>query len=257
MSQPDANLELLLSELKNKFLIELPERCDVLEENILALDNEDSFIDAFPELFRAIHSLKGTGGSMGLPVITRISHQFEDLLTEIDGDFNQIESLSIDTMLAYNDLLKSTALSLLDGAFDEDFVNDELNKLKGASNPFKLTCMYVEESKVISQLVGKQIEGLPIQLTMSNNGLEALERLLNEKFDILITSKELSVLNGVALIYALRHSGSKNEDIPTIITTSRDDDQIFEQLGNITVIKKDKALSENIANKINEFVEQN
>jgi chemotaxis protein histidine kinase CheA len=64
--------ELLMAELLAEFLDELPRRCNDLEQAVLSLENQSP--GAFDELFRQVHSLKGTGGGVGIPIITTICH---------------------------------------------------------------------------------------------------------------------------------------------------------------------------------------
>lgn len=254
MSDANSNVDNLLSALKDSLLAEIPERCEFMEEHILALESDQTFTSAFNELFRAIHSLKGSGATVGLPIISSISHQFEDMLSVIDSEKSNLKENSIDVMLKYNDLLKSSALRLTNNNLDHEFVESELEKLKLLSNPAQYTCMFVEQSNLLSRVVCKELESLPVSVTVIKNGLVALERLLQEKFDFLITSKELPVLNGVALICALRKSESRNAKIPCIITTSKDKPLPLNDLDSIIVIKKDKQLTESLIENINAII---
>ena len=247
MPQNENNIDLLLSDLKDNFLAEIPERCEGIEENILALEDQAAFTISFNELFRSIHSLKGSGGTMGFPVITSISHQFEDLLSEIDGKMDRINSSIVDIMLKYNDLLRSVSVSLANKNFDLDYVQSELDALKLKGNPSKTICLFVEQSKMLSRVVAKEFKNTSVNLVIIENGLVALERLLHENFDYLITSKELPDLNGIALISALRASETKNAKIPCIVTTSKDKTPSLSHLDISNVIKKDKMLAKNLA----------
>ena len=50
----------LLAKMRADFVSELPGRCALLEDAVMALENGSA--DAFNELFRQVHSLKGSGG---------------------------------------------------------------------------------------------------------------------------------------------------------------------------------------------------
>ena len=251
MSFDEGGVELLLSTLKDNFLAEIPDRCDDIEDYILALEKDDEFADAFKALFRSIHSLKGSGGTMGLPIITSISHQFEDLLSDIDGDKAKVNPNSIDFMLKYNDLLKTTSKSLASQTLEEDSVKKTLESLKAASYVKKGTCLLVEPSKMMLRAVTKALEKQSYHVTTVPSGIVALERLLNESFDVLITSKETPVLNGVALISALRKSETKHAKLPCILTTSKDISSLDIDGMNISaVVKKDKSFADNLSSEI-------
>ncbi|MDH5256504.1 MAG: Hpt domain-containing protein [Gammaproteobacteria bacterium] len=254
MSQPDNNIEILLHSLRTAFLEEVPDRCATMEESILALESQVTFLQAFDELYRNTHNLKGGGGTHGIPIITSISHQFEDMLCELDISKECVDGSQIDLMLKYNDLLKNTALDILNGDFVGEQTQAELEALREKSHASEYSCMLVEQSNLLTSIISKEFSHLPVKLTTINNGLVALERLLQENFDYLITSKELPVLNGVALISALRNSDSKNAHIPCVITTSDTKTGNLKQLTDVSIVKKDQLLSKNIVEAINKLI---
>lgn len=216
------NVERLLESIRDSFVAELPERCDDLEQLVLALGKMQSFAAAFEEVYRKVHSLKGSAGTHGLGMLTLISHQFEDLLSTLDQDFAKVNDAIIDTSLRYVDLLRECSLAAADGRrVDAHRVNDTLEKLKFSIFPGEFSCLIVENSKMLARVAQHAIEGLPVAVSIVDNGVAALERLLHEKFDILITSKELPSLNGVALISAVRYSEGVNRDVFTLLLTSK------------------------------------
>jgi len=254
MSKIENNVENLLIGFRNDFLAEIPDRCESIEESILAMEDSDKFASAFDELYRSIHSLKGSGGTHGLPVITSICHQFEDVISIVDVGLGCANATTIDTMLKYNDLLKATATNISNESVNNEDIYIQLERLKLKAHSSEYSCMLLDQSNLLSKVIVKDFVGLPVNLSIMNNGLVALERLLQEKFDFLITSKELPVLNGVAVISALRNSDSKNANIPCIITTSTAESISLNQLAGVTVIKKDKLLGHNIVDVIKNLI---
>ena len=81
------DFSLVLAGMRDTFVGDLPDRCDLLEDCVLMFGQGDE--DTFDELFRHIHSLKGAGGTFGLPVITRICHQFESFVSIARGNFDR------------------------------------------------------------------------------------------------------------------------------------------------------------------------
>jgi CheY-like chemotaxis protein len=53
-----------------------------------------------------------------------------------------------------------------------------------------------------------------------DRGLGALEILLHQPFDLLVAARELPDFNAIALVAALRESGTRNKDIPVILISS-------------------------------------
>jgi chemotaxis protein histidine kinase CheA len=75
----------LLASMREAFLDELPERCGHFDALILSLETSPDDREAFNELYRGVHSLKGSGGTHGLSIITTICHQLENLLSETEA----------------------------------------------------------------------------------------------------------------------------------------------------------------------------
>jgi len=100
---PAGQLEAVLLRLRGDFLAELPERCNRLEQAVLALEGGQGAEAAYEELFRNVHSLKGTGGTFGLQTITTICHQFESFLSDSHSRYTQAFGSAA---LAYVDLLR-------------------------------------------------------------------------------------------------------------------------------------------------------
>jgi len=72
---------------------------------ILALETTSDDRQPFNELFRGVHSLKGSGGTHGLGIITTVCHELENLLTETDVK-NGFGAVFATRALAYVDILR-------------------------------------------------------------------------------------------------------------------------------------------------------
>jgi len=70
-------------------------------------------------------------------------------------------------------------------------------------------------------LYQKALEVLPLQLTVVDDGLTALARLLHEPFDFVIVGRELKEFNGMALMVAVRAAEARNQNIPAILVSSK------------------------------------
>lgn len=248
------NVEKLLESIRENFLAELPERCDDLESMVLNLASADTFSQAYDDLYRKVHSLKGSSGTHGLGMLTLISHQFEDLLSSVDQDFSKVTEPVVDTSLKYVDLLRNTAQAIQRGGQDAKVINDELESLKFSVFQGEFSCLVVEKSKMLARVTQHALSSLPVVVTVVDNGLTALERLLNEKFDILISSKELPVLNGVALASAVRYAEGINEEIYAVLLTSKSDYRSPDDGLIDVVLHKDNRLSANLLGIVREHL---
>ena len=211
----NADFTQLLAQMRDDFVGELPERCDVLEECVLALGRGTA--DAFDELFRHIHSLKGSGGTFGLPIISSICHQFESFVSAVRGRF---DPLAVSQALSYVDLLRRVAEAPeRDGVF-AIAMDQDLEKLRISSMPGCASVLLVEPSIATRKFCQGVLEPLSVRLVNQDGGLSALELLLYQPFDLLVAARELPDLNALALVAALRESGCRNKDIPVILISS-------------------------------------
>lgn len=210
-----ADFSALLARMRADFLAELPERCGRMEEAVLALEKKKP--GAFDELYRLVHSLKGTGGTFGLPVITAICHQFESFISEAAPHFNQ---RAANFALSYLDLLRRA-----DEAAGQDLdvttaIERNLEQLRKASMQKRASVLLVEPSAAMNNLCQGALAALSLRMVSQDRGMSALEQLLHEPFDLLVASRELPDLNATALVAALRESNSRNRDIPVILISS-------------------------------------
>lgn len=211
----NADFTVLLAGMRDDFVVELPERCDLLEEWILAMGQGKG--DAFDELFRNVHSLKGSGGTFGLPLVTSICHQFESFVSAARGRF---DPLAVSHALSYVDLLRRVAdVPEREGVF-AIAIEQDLEQLRISSMPGCASVLLVEPSVSTRKFCQGVLEPLSVRLVSQDRGLSALELLLNQPFDLLVAARELPDLNALALVAALRESGGRNKDIPVILISS-------------------------------------
>ncbi|MFI3185675.1 MAG: Hpt domain-containing protein [Methylococcaceae bacterium] len=209
------DFSLVLAGMRDTFVGDLPDRCDLLEDCVLMFGQGDE--DTFDELFRHIHSLKGAGGTFGLPVITRICHQFESFVSIARGNF---DSLAVSHGLSYVDLLRRVSETSKQDSFLTTAIEQDLEQLRMSSMPACAAVLLVEPSLAARKFCQGVMESLSVRLVSQDNGLSALELLLHQPFDLLVAARELPDLNALALVAALRESGSRNKDIPVILISS-------------------------------------
>jgi CheY-like chemotaxis protein/HPt (histidine-containing phosphotransfer) domain-containing protein len=215
---PAGQLEAVLRALRVTFLGELPERCDRLEQAVLALEAGQAAESAYEDLFRNVHSLKGTGGTFGLQIITNICHQFESFLSDSHSRYTQAFASAA---LAYIDLLRQVG-ELAGATASPDFspIEAVLERLRTALLRSRRPVLIAEPSATMRSLYQQSMADLPLQVSLVDNGIAALDRLLHQPFELLIVARELGALNGTALVAALRESNCKNKGIPVILVSS-------------------------------------
>ncbi|ALT79162.1 MULTISPECIES: response regulator [unclassified Roseateles] len=88
--------------------------------------------------------------------------------------------------------------------------------------PAKL--LLVDDSAVARAKLGKLFQGAGYEVTLARDGVEALERLAEQRFAVLITDLEMPNKDGFELIAAVQGS-METEDMPVIAITGHDEMQ--------------------------------
>lgn len=237
----------MLLQLRNTFLEEIPEKLDRLDQLLVAMEKTGADSESFNEFYRIIHSLKGSGGTFGLHIITTLCHQLEDLLNTTGSGAKYTPAL-IAISLDYVDLLRMTLKQIHAGNTSFPQIEERLNGLRKRLAQKQFTVLIIDNSKLLTQIYLEALAELPLRSVVMADGYTALVRILTEPFDLLITTNEIPVLNGIAIIGALKLSASKNRNIKTILVTSNKNlakSQSLATDADYTVIK-DAKLAQNL-----------
>ena len=78
-----------MNSFPEKFKIEVGEYCERLESGLLKLEQDAANQQIIGEIFRIMHTMKGSGGMFGFDLISEVTHDLESLF-EIFRSGNQI-----------------------------------------------------------------------------------------------------------------------------------------------------------------------
>lgn len=212
----------VLERLKQGFIGELADKIDDIEEDILSCREGCDFSGEFQEAYRKTHSLKGTGGTFGISIITSICHQMEDTLTLWENEHFSNSQRCQARCLDYIDLLRRVSDTLSAGGNDFDQVAEYLRQLQGDGD--KLRVMLVENSRTTREICKQAIAQYNVEIVEMQDGYEALGRLLTEHYDVLIAGKEIGALDGQMLISIISQLRNATSKIYTIMMTSSQQD---------------------------------
>lgn len=94
-----------------------------------------------------------------------------------------------------------------------------------------------------------------MQLTILDDGIEALERLMQERFALLISGRALKRLDGIALVSALRASDSMNRSIPVILLSADAQLPDMAHLAQLTaVIQRDAGMADKLRARVAQLI---
>lgn len=119
------------------FLDETKEHLESLNTQILNLEQEPENADTINEIFRAAHSLKGMAGTMGYKRMQALTHDMENVFSEIRNGTMKVNSNLIDTLFQCLDALEEYTGNIQEtadeGTNDNQQLIDLLNKFLKAN----------------------------------------------------------------------------------------------------------------------------
>ena len=117
------------------FQAEVETHVAVLNDGLLALENNPGATDQIEALMRAAHSIKGGARIVGLDAAVKVAHAMEDCFVAAQKGLVSLGSEQIDILLRIVDILINIAESIHDG--ETDWVSrhgDEIDQLMEAIN---------------------------------------------------------------------------------------------------------------------------
>ena len=109
-------------ELLKDFFSEAFMQVEVMEQNILALEDDPGDQDAIDEIFRAAHTLKGSAAAVQMNELSSFTRLLEDLLDEIHSGKVRVVEENVDILLLSIDVIKAMVASRQNGdVYEEDY----------------------------------------------------------------------------------------------------------------------------------------
>ncbi len=114
------------------FLDETREHLESLNTQILNLEQNPEDTDTINEIFRAAHSLKGMAGTMGFKRMQNLTHDMENVFSEVRTGTMKVSSSLIDVLFQSLDALEEYTTSIQqtadEGTNDNQPIIDQLNE---------------------------------------------------------------------------------------------------------------------------------
>lgn len=124
------------------FIDETKEHLQSLNTQILDLEQDPENMDTINEIFRAAHSLKGMAGTMGYKRMQNLTHDMENVFSEVRNGAIKVKGEMIDILFQCLDALEEYLSSIQETADEGTNDNEPLirslnNILNGVSNDAK------------------------------------------------------------------------------------------------------------------------
>lgn len=122
-----------VSQYLDIFLDETKEHLQNLNTQVLELEQDSENMDTVNEIFRAAHSLKGMAGTMGYKRMQNLTHDMENVFSEVRTGTIKVNANMIDVLFQCLDALEAYLAAIQETADEGDNDNEplikELNKI--------------------------------------------------------------------------------------------------------------------------------
>lgn len=245
-----------IKSLLKDFFEEAFDMLDRLEQNILILDKDRNNADAVQEIFRAVHTLKGSAGAVELFDTQKYAHRFEDLLDLIRGNKIKVDDKTVDILLKGIDILKELINSASEekeysGNIEEDIKNLDAfkNSKLGLSDSLDLATL--ENSNIIEEDSKSISLGKYDNLNFDNSVLDSIRensedgiktKLVYVKFN---AESPMKTVGGVQVYVELKESGEVIASVPPL--QNLEGDEFYQNVIYVLeTVEEDESIIKNI-----------
>ena len=255
-----------LSQYLEIFIDESKEHLQTLNDQVLIMEQDPENIDTVNEIFRAAHSLKGMAGTMGFKRMQRLTHDMENVFSEIRNGKMSVTPDIVDIVFKCLDALEGYLTNIQETADEGTEDNEEViqllnDALKGSSSeavPAKEAVPAPEESaktQEVSDGDKRKFLKLPIADFEQNAMKEAIANGMNvygvtvyiQDTCILKAARAFLVFKGVESVGEIIKSEPSVQDIEDekfdfdfsmFIISDKPAEQVQKVISNVSEIKE-------------------
>ncbi|QQW67841.1 hybrid sensor histidine kinase/response regulator [Helicobacter pylori] len=138
-----------LQEIMEDFLIEAFEMNEQLDQDLVELEHNPEDLDLLNRIFRVAHTIKGSSSFLNLHILTRLTHNMEDVLNRARKGEIKITPDIMDVVLRSIDLMKTLLVTIRDTGSDTN--NGKENEIEEAVKQLQaITSQNLEGAKETS-----------------------------------------------------------------------------------------------------------
>jgi len=107
-----------MQEILNDFLTESNEMLEVLDQRFVTLESDPNNTDLLNEIFRAMHSMKGSAGFLGFNHLVDVAHRGENILNKLRQAEMAVNPTIISVILETIDVIKAIMADIRESGTD-------------------------------------------------------------------------------------------------------------------------------------------
>lgn len=231
------------------FLDESKEHLQNLNTQILELEQDSENMDTINEIFRAAHSLKGMAGTMGYKRMQALTHDMENVFSEVRNGAIKVKANMIDILFQCLDSLEEYVTSIQETA--DEGTNDNIPLIKLLNdildNSKKEAETAVTEKKaepVAVKAEGVEAHWASISLTEADHRTMREAKAKKKKvYGVTVSIQETCILKAARAFLVFKALEEEGEMIVSVPSVQDIEDERFEQEFSIIYASK-KTLAE-------------
>lgn len=115
-----------MNELTEIFVGETREHLEILNESLMALEQNPENREIINEIFRVVHTIKGSSAMMGLKKMENMAHGMEDVLHDIRDGKLHLDGKLVELLFVCHDFLLNCLESVVQNGDEGDFKADHI-----------------------------------------------------------------------------------------------------------------------------------
>ena len=222
------------------FIDESNEHLQNLSDGIMILEKEPDNSDTINEIFRAAHSLKGMAGTMGYKRMQNLTHDMENVFSEVRNGNIKVTSDMCDVLFKCLDALESYVSNIQntqdEGTDDNEPIIKALNSFIGGNE--------VEEKKEASasQPAEEAAQGTTSELVFADFEMNAVNEALKKGlgvYEIVVTVDENCILKAARAFLVFKNLEGHCDIIKSEPSAQDIEDEKFELDFSIVVVTEE------------------
>ena len=222
------------------FIDESNEHLQSLSDQLLILEKEPENSDTINEIFRAAHSLKGMAGTMGYKRMQNLTHDMENVFSEVRNGNIKVTSDMCDVLFKCLDALESYVSNIQntqdEGTDDNEPIIKALNSFIGGNE--------VEEKKEASasQPAEEAAQGTTSELVFADFEMNAVNEALKKGlgvYEIVVTVDENCILKAARAFLVFKNLEGHCDIIKSEPSAQDIEDEKFELDFSIVVVTEE------------------
>jgi|SaaInlStandDraft_5_1057022.scaffolds.fasta_scaffold03064_5 two-component system, chemotaxis family, sensor kinase CheA len=200
-----------------------------IEEIILQLETEPTELSNIDDLMRLLHTIKGTGSCVGLKVLSKFAHKFEDLATEIKKGERQVTVDLINGFLKAYDYLKFLMENAVESEKIDISENLKLLDISKTNNDVQ-TAESLDVNTELQASGGKKSKDSLVKKEEISVGIDILDSFMELSGNLTVSRN-----TAVKMINNIQIEFTNNKSIESLSTALNEMNKVSTQMQNLIV----------------------